>query len=264
MTRYRYPIAAAKAERRGHMPDAPPVPQTGSSLHLIIVYWADVKFETTTTWTVEDLTTSWIAGEMRLNPEYQRGARWNSAQKQSLIDSVFRAYPIPPIFLQEITTRGLKGPSSVYEIVDGQQRILSVSEFVRDSFETLEAKDRKLRLPNSLRSAPAPWGGQRFSRLSADLQERFRKTPLTVVLIATDAADEVRDLFVRLQAGTAQPAKKCATHGLVTSVRSLYGLQGSSRNSPNSGCLLGWMRATTTRTHLVRTVSSLPSCCSCT
>src|SRR5689334_10634051 len=115
------------------------------------VYLAEMKFEIITTWTVENLTKSWMAGEMRRNPEYQRGARWSPPQKQSLIDSVFRDYPIPPIFLQEITTIGLKGPSSVYEIVDGQQRILALSEFAGDAFETLDAKDRKLRLPNSLR-----------------------------------------------------------------------------------------------------------------
>jgi hypothetical protein len=162
-----------------------------------------MKFEIKTDWTVEDLTSSWIAGEMRRNPEYQRGATWKEPQKQSLIDSIFRAYPIPPIFLQEITAQGLKGPSSVYEIVDGQQRILSLSEFLKDSFETLLATDRKLRLPNSLRSGSAPWGGHKFSRLTPDLQTTFKKTPVTVFLITADAADEVRDLFVRLQAGTA-------------------------------------------------------------
>jgi uncharacterized protein with ParB-like and HNH nuclease domain len=87
-----------------------------------------MKFEIKSDWTGEDLTRSWIAGEMRRNPEYQRGAIWKEPQKQSLIDSIFREYPIPPIFLQEITTQGLKGPSSVYEIVDGQQRVLSLSE----------------------------------------------------------------------------------------------------------------------------------------
>lgn len=39
--------------------------------------------------------------------------------------------------------------------------------------------------------------------MTPDLQTAFKKTPVTVFLITTDAADEVRDLFVRLQAGTA-------------------------------------------------------------
>jgi hypothetical protein len=162
-----------------------------------------MEFRIVTDWTVEDLTGSWIAGEMRTNPEYQRGATWKLPQRQSLIDSVFRMYPIPPIFLQEITTRGLKGDASVYEIVDGQQRIVSLSSFFKGSFETLKADDQKLRLPNSLRTGLAPWGGHRFSNLTVELQQAFLKTRLTVVLIQTDRADEVRDLFIRLQAGTA-------------------------------------------------------------
>ena len=95
--------------------------------------WPEMEFKIITDWTVEDLTRSWIAGEMRSNPEYQRGAKWSLPQRQSLIDSVFRLYPVPPMFLQEITKRGLKGDSSVYEIVDGQQRIVSLSNFVKDS-----------------------------------------------------------------------------------------------------------------------------------
>jgi HNH endonuclease len=58
-------------------------------------------------------------------------------------------------------------------------------------------------LPNSLRTGHASWGGHRFSSLSEELQHAFQKTQLTVILIQTDQADEVRDLFVRLQAGTA-------------------------------------------------------------
>ena len=118
-----------------------------------------MEFKIITDWTVEDLTRSWIAGEMRTNPEYQRGAKWSLSQRQALIDSVFRLYPVPPIFLQEITTHGLKGASSVYEIVDGQQRIVSLTNFLKGSFETLKADDQKLRLPNSLRTGHAPWGG---------------------------------------------------------------------------------------------------------
>jgi hypothetical protein len=77
-----------------------------------------MEFQIRTDWTVADRTRSWIAGEMRTNPEYRRGATWSLPQRQALIDSVFRKYPIPPIFLQEITTLGLRGNSSVYEIVD--------------------------------------------------------------------------------------------------------------------------------------------------
>lgn len=32
---------------------------------------------------------------MRVNDEYQRGAAWSLEQKQSLIDSLFRGYPLP-------------------------------------------------------------------------------------------------------------------------------------------------------------------------
>jgi uncharacterized protein with ParB-like and HNH nuclease domain len=37
------------------------------------------------------------------NPEYQRGAVWKTAQKKRLLDSVFRGYPIPLIYLHHIS-----------------------------------------------------------------------------------------------------------------------------------------------------------------
>lgn len=104
---------------------------------------------------------------MRTNPEHQRGATWKLSQRQSVIDSVFRLYPIPPIFLQVITTRCLK--VQIDPLPTGQ----------------------------------ALWGGHRFSNLTGDLKQTFQRTQLTFVLIQTDGAGEVRDLFIRLQAGTA-------------------------------------------------------------
>ena len=54
------------------------------------------------------------------NPEYQRGLQWDANQMKSLIDSLFRKYPLPPIFLHEKKSKGLRDEeSSKFEIVDG-------------------------------------------------------------------------------------------------------------------------------------------------
>ena len=44
-------------------------------------------------------------------------------------------------------------------------------------------------------------GGKDFEHLDQETRERFLATPLSVVMIETDNQDEVRDLFIRLQAG---------------------------------------------------------------
>jgi hypothetical protein len=47
---------------------------------------------------LKDLSAAYVAKELRVNPEYQRGLQWGMAQKQGLIDSLLRGYQIP-IFL---------------------------------------------------------------------------------------------------------------------------------------------------------------------
>ena len=154
---------------------------------------------------VEALVAAWKDTSLKVNDEYQRGAEWTEAQMQGLIDSIFRQYPIPPIFLHQIRAKGLGGVESIrYEIVDGQQRIRALADFRSDKFPLLEASDKKLRLPNSLRNLPAPWGKRRYSELDEKFRQEFNTKQLDVFEISElVVADEVRDLFIRLQSGTA-------------------------------------------------------------
>ena len=155
--------------------------------------------------TVEEIAGAWSNSSLKANPEYQRGLAWKAHQQQALIDSIFRHYPIPPLFLHEITAKGLGGHKSVrYDVVDGQQRIRALADFLGDKYQLLNPDDKKLRLPNSLRSTPAPWGKKRFSELDAALQDQLTQRKLDVfVITGVEHEDEIRDLFIRLQSGTA-------------------------------------------------------------
>ena len=52
-----------------------------------------------------------------------------------------------------------------------------------------------------LRNQPCPWARLTFDTLPEDLQRLFLETELPVAYIKSVDTDEVRDLFVRLQAG---------------------------------------------------------------
>jgi Protein of unknown function DUF262/HNH endonuclease len=155
---------------------------------------------------LKDLVYAWETAQLRRNPEYQRGAAWSLPQKQALIDSAFRKYPLPPLLLEKVTsTKGLGGETSAkYEVVDGQQRLLALYEFYADGFPLLASDDKKLRLPSSLRAAPSPWAKKRYSDLPTELKTRLDETTIDVyVLEGVDNTDRIRDLFIRLQSGTA-------------------------------------------------------------
>lgn len=63
-----------------------------------------------------------------LNPEFQRRHRWDITRKSRLIESFIMNVPIPPIFLYE-------REYSVYEVMDGLQRLTAISQFYEDKFE---------------------------------------------------------------------------------------------------------------------------------
>lgn len=72
-----------------------------------------------------------------IRPPYQRKSVWSLSKKQALLDSLFRKYYIPRIVLRDVK---ITEENYVSEVVDGQQRILTVQEFFSD----------EIKLPDSL------------------------------------------------------------------------------------------------------------------
>jgi Protein of unknown function DUF262/HNH endonuclease len=156
-------------------------------------------------YTIDALVKHFDAGLLIPNPEYQRGATWDVYQRRGLIDSIFRRYPIPPLFLHQKQIKGLSGSmSEKHEIVDGQQRLIAISDFSKGKFPLFKLDDPRFKVPKSLRSIQVPWAGKNYGDLSVEQQDFFKNFEVDVQLITkVDTSDEIRDLFIRLQAGTA-------------------------------------------------------------
>ncbi len=135
------------------------------------------------------------------NPEYQRGVVWTPDQQMKLIDSVMRGYQLPIIYLHDIKRVIAGRTQESYDIIDGQQRIAALHLFVEGAFPLYKPDDEKARFPRFLREQPCPWGGKDFRNLSDELKTKLLDTELPVAFIETENGNEVRDLFVRLQAG---------------------------------------------------------------
>jgi len=155
---------------------------------------------------IAKLVQAFKAGSLLRNPEYQRGEAWSDVQKATFIDSLLRTYPVPAIFLHVVEGAGLEdAPTKKYEIVDGQQRLTALRDFKEGKFKLLDIGDKsKLRIPKSIRDTSAPWAGKFFTDLFPDLRKQFESVEITVFQIGPGAhPDEIRDLFIRLQSGTA-------------------------------------------------------------
>ena len=123
---------------------------------------------------------------------------------------MFRGFKLPLIYLHQKKEEiaGLKREG--FEIIDGQQRLTAIHRYVEGSFRLFDplTENDKAKFPRFLLTKPCPWAGKFFRELPSELQDGLLKNKLLIALIQSDDTNEIRDLFVRLQAGSALNAQE--------------------------------------------------------
>lgn len=76
---------------------------------------------------LETITSLINSGRYILRPEFQRRHRWDVVKQSRLIESFIINIPIPPVFLYE-------RDFSVYEVMDGLQRITAIRDFYENRY----------------------------------------------------------------------------------------------------------------------------------
>lgn len=167
-------------------------------------------------------------GNLFLSSEdYQTESRWILNQKKLLIDTIFRGLDIPKFYLWKIDWTTLingypEGETKdyyekiferkrnenddpnpyVYEVVDGQQRIRTILEYMEVNPPNTQVYRGDWRNTFSSLSDSPMAKGKLFSQLNADQQIQFEEKVLTVMVLENATIDEVREMFLRLQNGT--------------------------------------------------------------
>lgn len=67
---------------------------------------------------VQDLVNLYCHRQLNLEPGFQRQSVWTDGDRAKLVDSVFRNYPIPALFLHRNEEQG----ELYYDVIDGKQR----------------------------------------------------------------------------------------------------------------------------------------------
>jgi hypothetical protein len=73
--------------------------------------------------------TLYSAGKLVVNRRYQRKLVWTLEEKQKLVESVLRRFPIPAILLAE-------RDSGEYEVIDGLQRLHALISYIEGAFSS--------------------------------------------------------------------------------------------------------------------------------
>lgn len=123
--------------------------------------------------------------QLNLSPPYQRKSVWTPKDRQYFLDSVFRDYPCPPLYVHKtLDERG----SPTYHVIDGKQRLETVILFFEGKVRISEEfGDDRL-------------NKKRWIDISKDgvLRASFLNYSFTVEMFSDFQEDLVNDIFSRL------------------------------------------------------------------
>jgi hypothetical protein len=108
---------------------------------------------------------------LNLRPEYQRRLRWTNAQKSKLIESLLLNIPVPPVFLYE-------SDAARYEIMDGQQRLNAVREFIAGDFVLTALPVLK------------PLNGLRYSHCPPRIKRALDRASISAIVLLLESETE--------------------------------------------------------------------------
>ena len=134
-------------------------------------------------------TISWFRrafqdGTLDIAPNFQRHAVWTNLQKSFLMDTVLNGLPIPEIYMQDpVTSDG----DEKHIVVDGQQRIRSILEFVSNDL-LLEGED-----------VDRKWRGRRFDDLDDDEKRVVFGYKFVARILPPNLSEkDIRSVFTRI------------------------------------------------------------------
>src|SRR5438094_652379 len=116
-------------------------------------------------------------------PDWQRQEVWSRSKKQNLIDSILRGWKLPKFYFLKVSD-----DPETYEVVDGQQRLVTIFEF----FDS--------QLPLSDESAEK-FGRKYYKELDDDFVDGFDDYEIEFDEIEEASEEDVKEFFQRLQEG---------------------------------------------------------------
>ena len=148
-----------------------------------------------------NLLISWLEeqntlGNLIIRPFYQRKPVWSLRHKVYFIDTILRKLPIPKLYLYQQSIQSKRGIKTKYSVVDGQQRIRTILEYLDGKFEY------------SRRYHPKPdefidfYEDKTFQDLPSSIQQDFLRYPLPVEMITKATKDKIQNMYIRLNLST--------------------------------------------------------------
>ncbi|TDS66182.1 DUF262 domain-containing protein [Myroides indicus] len=121
--------------------------------------------------------------QLDLTPPYQRKSVWSPKDKKFFLDTIFRNYPAPPIFIHRtVNDQGY----TTYHIVDGKQRLETILSF----FES------KIAIAQDF--GDVNLNGKKFKDLLPEYKRKFWDYTLVVDFIDSIDGNNIEEVFDRV------------------------------------------------------------------
>lgn len=170
--------------------------------------------------TVKDIVEWNGTGKICYDENYQRVAgQWDKGQESLLIDSLIRGYKIPALWVERVESVTDEIPLK-YNVIDGTQRINTMSKFLNGEFKLEKDLDPYIipagKYDNGSEDIVVELAGKKFSQLPAFIQNKIRDTPMEILIMLDYTKEEKEEQFYRLNNGSLFTKQQKATVGLGT------------------------------------------------
>ncbi|MDR4250962.1 DUF262 domain-containing protein [Bacillus pumilus] len=140
---------------------------------------------------VKDLYDKFTAGVLVVDESYQRRKVWNETDKIRLIETILIGYIVPSLYLWDAETNPTTG-QTITHIVDGQQRVNAIVEFIEGEFSLLKSS---LTQPDITGS----YANKKFDELTKEEKVNIWSYNIPVVQLSeVDNVETIKSIFYRL------------------------------------------------------------------
>jgi hypothetical protein len=185
---------------------------------------------TTETRSLDTLVRRIGAGQIDLDPDFQRSRGiWTDKKKSLLVESLLLRIPLPTFYVAE-TGGGSDLGDDCWVVVDGIQRLSTAVQFVAP--EHLELPPLALKGLEYLKAE----NGKTFAQLSTSLQLRLLESQFTIQVIRKSTPEQVQlNIFARINTGGVPLSAQELRHALIPgAARQILRDMASSREFQNA------------------------------
>lgn len=136
---------------------------------------------------ISELYTGMKTGDITVNKEYQRSpGLWPNNSRAYFIDTILNEYPFPKVVLWQKVN--LKTKKTQVEIIDGQQRLSTIRDFIDNKFK--------------LSSVSKKYEGKAYVDLNEEEQNSFLAYEVSIDSILSGTKEEILEIFKRINSYT--------------------------------------------------------------